>query len=265
MKDFSTSEVELMDAVDTLQRAISILQKKMAKNPASLQKKINTRNLTSVVEAPTVVIDAAAFSSVDRQKLEALLQSRQANVGGVCAEPTSKRNPVAATCQSHSSGFIDVFNDWLAKAQTTLSVPSPLRRCSSSLLSMSWHRATSPWRRENGQCGVCHFVGRRRKPILRRLRRVWPPWRRHRPQARAVVFVWPLITSIPWQMQRRFSKNETGTAEGQTHSLFQESSVASLHTTSDFRGFEAATMARKLTKKEHSAALAQFASRISVP
>ena len=57
---------------------------------------------------------------------------------------------------------------------------------------------------------------------------------------------------------------ETGTAEGQTHSLFQEGSVANLHTTIDFRGFEAATMARKPTKKEHSAALAQFASRIPV-
>ena len=93
-KDFSTSEAELVDVVDRLQRAISMLQKEMAKNRVSLQKKIDTRNLKSVVVALTVVIDAAAFFSVDGQKLVALLQSRQASVGGVCAEPTSKRRRV---------------------------------------------------------------------------------------------------------------------------------------------------------------------------
>lgn len=40
-----------MDVVDTLQFAIPFLQKKMAKNPAVLQKKIDTRNMNSVVEA----------------------------------------------------------------------------------------------------------------------------------------------------------------------------------------------------------------------
>ena len=59
-------------------------------------------------------------------------------------------------------------------------------------------------------------------------------------------------------------QNETGTAEGRTHSLFQESSVASLHTTIDSKAFEVATMVRKLAKKEHSATLAQFVSLISV-
>merc|ERR1719414_1143082 len=48
-KDFSKSEAELLDVVDTLQRAISIIQKEMAKNPAFLQKKIDTRNLNNVV------------------------------------------------------------------------------------------------------------------------------------------------------------------------------------------------------------------------
>ena len=40
-KDFSKSEAELVDVVDTLQRAISIIQKEMAKNPAFLQKRID--------------------------------------------------------------------------------------------------------------------------------------------------------------------------------------------------------------------------------
>ena len=42
-KDFSTSEVDLMDVVDTLQRAISILEKEIVQNVAFLLKKISTR------------------------------------------------------------------------------------------------------------------------------------------------------------------------------------------------------------------------------
>ena len=42
-KDFSTSEVELMDVVDTFQRAVPILEKAIAQNGAFLLKKINTR------------------------------------------------------------------------------------------------------------------------------------------------------------------------------------------------------------------------------
>ena len=39
--------------------------------------------------------------------------------------------------------------------------------------------------------------------------------------------------------------------------------MACFHTTSDIKGFEVVAMVKKLAKKEHSAALAQPASRIS--
>ena len=58
-------------------------------------------------------------------------------------------------------------------------------------------------------------------------------------------------------------QSETGGAEGQTYSLFQESSSAALQTSTDLKGFEVVTMVRRLAKQEHSAALAQLASRIS--
>ena len=38
MKDFSKSEVELWDVVDTLQRSISIIHDEMSKKPAFLQR-----------------------------------------------------------------------------------------------------------------------------------------------------------------------------------------------------------------------------------
>ena len=43
-KNFSKSEAELVDVMDTLQHAISIIEKEIAKNPAFLQKEIDTRN-----------------------------------------------------------------------------------------------------------------------------------------------------------------------------------------------------------------------------
>merc|ERR1712136_682181 len=99
---------------DTLQRAISIIQKEMAKNPAFLQEKIDTQNMNNVVAALTAVVDAASFSSVDKQKLVALVQSRQSSND----DDDELSAPVAAAYKSHSSNIVDVLNDLLDKAQT---------------------------------------------------------------------------------------------------------------------------------------------------
>merc|ERR1719414_2422993 len=115
-KDFSKSEAELVDVVDTLQRAISIIQKEMSKNPAFLQKKIDTQNMNNVVAALTAVVDAAAFSSVDKQKLAALVQSRQSSDD----DDGELSAPAAAAYKSHSSDIVDVLNDLLDKSQTEL-------------------------------------------------------------------------------------------------------------------------------------------------
>ena len=58
-------------------------------------------------------------------------------------------------------------------------------------------------------------------------------------------------------------QSETGGADGETYSLFQENAVACLHTSSDLEGFEVVIMVKRLAKNEHSAALAQLASRIA--
>merc|ERR1719281_1897505 len=70
---FEASESELMDAIDTLDRAVNILQKEMSKNPASLAQ-VDTRNLDSVLKGLSAVINAASFSSKDQATLTALVQ-----------------------------------------------------------------------------------------------------------------------------------------------------------------------------------------------
>ena len=48
-KDFSNSEAGLVDVTDTLQHGISNIQKEMTKNPAFLQKRIDTRNTNNAM------------------------------------------------------------------------------------------------------------------------------------------------------------------------------------------------------------------------
>ena len=50
-KDFSKSEAEMVDVMDTLQRAISNVEKDMTKNLTFLQKEIDTRNTINATEA----------------------------------------------------------------------------------------------------------------------------------------------------------------------------------------------------------------------
>merc|ERR1719345_17948 len=71
---FKASEGELSGAIDSLDRAISVLQKEMGKNPAALAQ-IDTKNLDSMVKSLGAVIDAASFSAQDQRNLAALVQS----------------------------------------------------------------------------------------------------------------------------------------------------------------------------------------------
>ena len=50
-KNFSKSEDEMVDVMDTLQRAISIIKKETPKNPTFLQKELDTRNTNNVMAA----------------------------------------------------------------------------------------------------------------------------------------------------------------------------------------------------------------------
>ena len=66
-KEFSKSEAELVDVMDTFQRATSIIEKEMAKNLAFLQKEIDTGKTNSIRTAliRMKTSRSIAFSSVD--------------------------------------------------------------------------------------------------------------------------------------------------------------------------------------------------------
>jgi chromosome segregation ATPase len=110
---FEASEKELVDAIDTLDRAVAILQREMSKSPASFSQ-VDTTNLDSVLKGLTVVINAAAFSSQDKEKLTALVQQNSASDD---EEPGA---PAAAVYKTHSTSIFDVLEDMKEKAESQL-------------------------------------------------------------------------------------------------------------------------------------------------
>merc|ERR1740133_384053 len=99
--------------MDALDRAIGILQKEMAKNPAALAQ-VDTRNLDTMVKSLGAVINAASFSIQDQKNLAALVQSQQGT------DDEELGAPAAAVYKSKSGGIFDILEDMKEKAEGQL-------------------------------------------------------------------------------------------------------------------------------------------------
>jgi len=113
---YTAAEAELVEAVDTLGRGSRILQREMAKNPAALAQ-VDASSLDSLLGPLGTIVDAAGFPTADRQKLLALVQSRQAAE----ADDDEPGAPAAAVYKTHSSSILDVLEDLKEKAEEQLS------------------------------------------------------------------------------------------------------------------------------------------------
>ncbi|CAK0845918.1 unnamed protein product, partial [Prorocentrum cordatum] len=107
-KAFEAERAELADIIDTLSRAIGILEKHAS---ASL---LQAKGATSLVEALHVMVQASGFSASDAQRLTALVQQSQD------AEGDNEGAPSASVYEGHSGGIVDVLQDLLDKAQASL-------------------------------------------------------------------------------------------------------------------------------------------------
>merc|ERR1719150_3475883 len=88
----------------------------MAKNPAAFAQ-VDTTNLNNALKALGAIVDAAAFSTADKQKLFALVQARQ---GGE-ADEQDVGAPDPAVYKTHSTNILDVLEDLKEKAEEQLS------------------------------------------------------------------------------------------------------------------------------------------------
>jgi len=115
--EFEANEAELMDTVDTLKRAISIITKEMGKNPASFAQ-VDTSNFKALMQSLGAIVDAAALSAASKEKLMALVQSSQQSQDS--ADDDLSGAPAGSAYKSHSSGLVDLMEDLQEKAEEDL-------------------------------------------------------------------------------------------------------------------------------------------------
>merc|ERR1719443_1495653 len=102
-----------MEVIDTLERAIAILQREMQKGGASM---LQLRGATSLSQALAAMVQSAALSSADASRLTALVQSSQSEAD----DDASLGAPAAAVYTGHSGGIISTLQGLLDKAEAQL-------------------------------------------------------------------------------------------------------------------------------------------------
>jgi len=271
--DFAASETELVSVIDTLGRAVTILERDMQKNPAALAQVANS-GLDGVVQALSVLVDGAAFSVSDKQQLTALVQSQQ----NADADDGELGAPAAATYKTHSTGIFDVLEDLKEKAEAQL---SELRKAEGAakhnynMLKQSLEDQLSADNKDMAAQKSNKASASENKAVAEGDLVVTNADIKGLTEARSTANSNCMVVASDHEATVAARDNElktiaeaitilgetTGGAEAQTYSLFQVSS--SVHTRADLARSEVVAVIKKLAREQHSAALAQLASRVS--
>jgi predicted nucleic acid-binding Zn-ribbon protein len=267
--DFVAAEKELVDVIDTLDRAVGILQREMAKNPAALAQ-IDQTSMASMLQSLSVVVDAAAFSSSDKKKLMALVQSQN--------EDGELGAPAAAVYKTHSTGIFDLLEDLKEKAEGEL---SDLRKAETNaahnyaMLKQSLEDQMAADNKdkkeeeankaaaEEGKAGAegdLVVTTKELKAAEEKLATAQANCMTVAADHEATVASRKEELGVIAEARKILVDTSSGAVE-QTYSLFQASST--LRTSADLARSEVVTIVKRLAAQQHSAALAQLASRIT--
>jgi hypothetical protein len=263
---FEASEKELVDAIDTLDRAVGILQKEMSKNPAALMQ-VDTHNLDSVIKGLDAVISAAAFSAKDQSKLMALVQQQSGS------DDEELGAPAAAVYKTHSGSIFDVLEDMKEKAESQL---DELRKAESTakhnynMLKQSLEdeiendtkdmeeekslKAASEEQQATAEGDLAETVkelAKDRESLKTATTTCMSVAADHEATVKSRTEELSAIATA-----EKILKESTGGAVEQSYSLLQ------LQSRTDMKNAEVVTLVKKLARDHHSAALAQLASRI---
>jgi len=269
---FEVSEKEVVDATDSLDRAIGILQKEMSKNPAALAQ-IDTTSMNNMVKSLAAVIDAAAFSGQDQKNLVALVQSQQNSD----SDDDALGAPAAAVYKSHSNGIFDVLEDLKEKAEGQL---AELRKSESStkhnfnMLKQSLEdeieadskdmneeksfKASTEESKAGAEGDLSETVkslGEDRNALKTASTTCMSVAADHEATVASRNEELNAIATA-----KKVLAETTSGAQAQSYSFIQASSQ--LETRADLANMEVVGLIKKLAKEQHSAALAQLASRI---
>jgi len=265
---FASSEKELMDSIDTLDRAVGILEKEMAKGSASLAQ-VDTKSLDSVIKGLSVVINAASFSSNDQKKLTALVQENTE----ASSDDEELGAPAAAVYESKSGSITDVLEEMKEKAEAQL---GDLRKAESTakhnynMLKQSLEdemnadnkdmaeekslKAASEELKATSEGDLAETVkelAKDNESLKTATTTCMSVAADHEATVKSRNEELNAIATA-----EKILKESTGGAVEQSYSLLQ------IQSRSDMKQAEVVTIVKKLAKDHHSAALAQLASRI---
>ena len=264
--DFEKAEAELVDTVDTLDRAVAILEREMAKSPGSFAQ-IDTSNTKMLANALGAVVEAAAFSGHDKNKLMALIQSKDDD------EDDDMGAPAAAVYESKSGSIVDVLEDMKDKADSEL---DELRKAEGSakhnfnMLKQSLddqiaadssdldQEKSSKAGAEEGKAtseGDLVITTKELADVTAELATASANCMQTAADHEATVAARNEELGVIAEA-RKIIAEATGGAESQSYSFLQ------IMTRSDLKKSEVITVIKNLARKHHSAALAQLASRV---
>jgi peptidoglycan hydrolase CwlO-like protein len=272
--DFAASEKELVDTVDTLDRAISIISSEMAKNPAALAQ-IDTTSMASLTQSLSAVVDAAGFSTSDREKLTALVQSKQGD------EDSDVGAPAAAVYKTHSTDIIGVLEDLKEKAEGELSdarkaesnAKHNYQMMKQSLEDQMAADTKDMTAEKAGKADAQEEKAAAEGDLAATIKDL-----QNGQSSLATANTDCMTTAADHEatvaarneelkvlnMAEKILKGTTSGAVEQTYSFLEVATSSRLQSRADLANSEVITIIKKLARDQHSAALAQLASRIAV-
>merc|ERR1719287_247979 len=272
--DYVKAETELVDAVDTLDRAITTITREAQKNPAAFTQ-VDTSSMSSVLQSLSVVIDAAGFATDDKQKLVALVQAQQ----GSDDEEGELGAPAAAVYKSHSGGITQILEDMKEKAEGQL---SDLRKAEQAakqnynMLKQSLEAQMAADTKDKKDEEASRAANEEGKATAEGdLANTEDDLKTARSglataQSNCMTVAADHETCMKARDEelaviakaKEILKDTTSGAEGQSYSLLQVAAASRLQTRVDLKNSEIVVLVKRLAREHHSAALAQLASRI---
>jgi len=269
LADFLKSEKELMEVISALERAISILEKEMAKNPASFAQMYNTQ-VKNILQSLSLVADAASFSVDDRQRLLALAQTDQGD---------EEFAPAAAAYKSQSGGIIDVLEDMKEKAESQL---AELRKAEESakhnyeMLKQSLEAQIAADKKDMKEEKAGKAEAEEAKAEAEGDLEVTTKELANAQETLATSRSTCMKVGADHEMTVKAREEElkviaeakkilvetTSGGVDQTYSLLQVATSSRLQTRADLAHAEVVALVKRLARQHHSSALAQLASRV---
>lgn len=276
LADFAASEKELVDAIETIGRAVMILQREMHENPAAFAQ-LDVSNSDKFLKSLDAVIDAAAFPARDQKKLAALVQEQEQGSSDEdeLGEPAYK---------THSTNIFDVLEDLKEKAEGQL---SDLRKAEAStnhnygLLKQSMDDQIAADEKDLSEekaakAGSSEAKSAAEGDLVQTTKTLQNDKNSLASASTTCSTVEAdhdaTVKSRADELnalktaQKVLSETSSGAAS-RSYSFLQvdeQTQVgSSLHSRSDLANAEIITMLKKLAKENHSSALAQLASRIA--